>query len=64
MLQSRAVCRSSVGITGKEVEEKNQTVEGIIRKTEVDTENFTDEVTKRSAGDTKTSGSEGISFYK
>lgn len=28
---------------GKEVEEKNQTVQGTIRKTEVDTENFTDE---------------------
>ncbi|RYY30288.1 MAG: DUF2382 domain-containing protein [Sphingobacteriaceae bacterium] len=48
---------------GKEVEEKNQTVEGTIRKTEVDTENFTDESTKLT-GDTKTSGNEGGSFYK
>lgn len=41
---------------GKEVEEKNQTVQGTIRKTEVDTENFTDEAGKLSTGDTKTTG--------
>lgn len=37
---------------GKAVEEKNQTVEGTIRKTEVETENYTDEGAKL-PGDTK-----------
>ncbi|MGI4728781.1 MAG: DUF2382 domain-containing protein [Janthinobacterium lividum] len=41
---------------GKEVSEKNQTVEGTVRKTEVDTENFTDEATKLANGNTKTTG--------
>ncbi|MGI4750337.1 MAG: DUF2382 domain-containing protein [Janthinobacterium lividum] len=48
---------------GKEVSEKNQTVEGTVRKTEVDTENFTDQDTKLTSGDTKTTGTEG-GFYK
>ncbi|RYE29225.1 MAG: DUF2382 domain-containing protein [Sphingobacteriaceae bacterium] len=49
---------------GKEVSEKDQTVEGTVRKTEVDTENFTDQDTKLTSGDTKTTGNEGSSFYK
>lgn len=51
---------------GKEVEEKNQTVEGTVRKTEVDTENFTDEDTKLTSGDTKTTGTTNTDggFYK
>ncbi|RYE28865.1 MAG: DUF2382 domain-containing protein [Sphingobacteriaceae bacterium] len=49
---------------GKEVSEKNQTVEGTVRKTEVDTENFTDQDNKLTSGDTKTTGNEGSSFYK
>ncbi len=52
---------------GKEVEERNQTVQGTVRKTEVDTENFTDEAGKLSTGETKTSGgttSQEGGFYK
>ena len=49
---------------GKEVSEKDQTVEGTIRKTEVDTENFTDQDNKLTSGDTKTTGNEGSNFYK
>ncbi len=52
---------------GKEVEERNQTVQGTVRKTEVDTENFTDEASKLSTGKTKTSGgttSQEGGFYK
>jgi len=48
---------------GKEVEEKNQTVQGSVRKTEVDTENFTDKDTKLSSDDTKKTGDNG-NFYK
>lgn len=48
---------------GKEVEEKNQTVQGTVRKTEVDTENFTDQDTKLTSGDTKTTDQKG-GFYK
>ncbi len=48
---------------GKEVEEKNQTVQGTVRKTEVDTENFTDQDTKLASGTTKTTGNKD-GFYK
>ncbi len=51
---------------GKEAEEKNQTVQGTVRKTEVDTENFTDESGKLSTGETKTTGTTNTDggFYK
>jgi len=47
----------------KEVLENNQTVEGTVRKTEVDTENFTDE-TKKLGDKNKLSDEKGDSFYK
>lgn len=47
----------------KEVEENDQTVEGTVRKTEVDTENFTDETTKLTNKD-NLSGEQGSGFYK
>jgi len=50
---------------GKEVEETNQTVQGTIRKTEVDTENFTDDSTKLSnEGRNTTSTDDNGNFYK
>lgn len=50
---------------GKEVEETNQTVEGTVRKTEVDTENFTDDSTKLSTGGHNTTSTEDNGgFYK
>jgi uncharacterized protein (TIGR02271 family) len=48
----------------KEVQETNQTVEGTVRKTEVDTENFTDEASKLSGNQNKLPGEQGNSFYK
>ncbi|MGI4022782.1 MAG: DUF2382 domain-containing protein [Janthinobacterium lividum] len=48
----------------KEVEETNQTVEGTIRKTEVETENFTEEADKLATDKDKLTGNEGSSFYK
>ncbi|MGI4751926.1 MAG: YsnF/AvaK domain-containing protein [Janthinobacterium lividum] len=44
---------------GKEVEEKNQTVQGTVRKTEVDTENFTDEKSSLAADKTNLSAIKG-----
>lgn len=50
---------------GKEVEETNQTVQGTVRKTEVDTENFTDDSTKLSTGGHNTTSTEDNGgFYK
>jgi uncharacterized protein (TIGR02271 family) len=50
----------------KEVEEKNETVEGTVRKTEVETENFTEDLPKLTNDQTKLSGEEGSgnTFYK
>ncbi|MGI4020535.1 MAG: DUF2382 domain-containing protein [Janthinobacterium lividum] len=48
---------------GKEVEETNQTVQGTVRKTEVDTENFTDESAKL-VGGTKPTEDKDNSFSK
>jgi stress response protein YsnF len=48
----------------KEVQETNQTVEGTVRKTEVDTENFTGETIKISGRENKLPGEQGGSFYK
>ncbi|MGI4019986.1 MAG: YsnF/AvaK domain-containing protein [Janthinobacterium lividum] len=44
---------------GKEVEETNQTVQGTVRKTEVDTENFTDEKSSLAADKTALSAIKG-----
>ncbi|RYE22170.1 MAG: DUF2382 domain-containing protein [Sphingobacteriaceae bacterium] len=50
---------------GKEVEETNQTVQGTVRKTEVDTENFTDDSTKLSTGGKNTTSTDDNGgFYK
>lgn len=49
----------------KEAEEKNQTVQGTVRKTEVDTENFTDDSNKLSTdGSNTTSTEDNGGFYK
>lgn len=55
----------------KEVNENNETVQGTVRKTEVDTENFTDQDSKLSTGSTTTStgsttksANDSDSFYK
>jgi uncharacterized protein (TIGR02271 family) len=48
----------------KEVEETNQTVEGTVRKTEVETENFTEDTNKLTSDNDKTAGGQGSSFYK
>lgn len=48
----------------KEVQEINQTVEGTIRKTEVETENFTEETDKLSADKDKIAGDGESGFYK
>ena len=48
----------------KEVEETNQTVAGTIRKTEVETENFTEETNKSITDKNKLSGEQGSGFYK
>ncbi len=47
----------------KEVKENTETVQGTIRKTEVDTENFTDE-TSNFRDEKKLPGEEGENFYK
>lgn len=47
----------------KEVNENTETVQGTIRKTEVETENFTDETSKLT-DEKKLPGEEGESFYK
>lgn len=47
----------------KEVEENTETVQDTVRKTEVDTENFTDKDTKSASGDIKTTDEKG-GFYK
>ncbi|RYE27955.1 MAG: DUF2382 domain-containing protein, partial [Sphingobacteriaceae bacterium] len=50
---------------GKEVSEKDQTVEGTVRKTEVDTENFTENSNKLSTdGTSKITPENKDSFYK
>ncbi|MGI4898344.1 MAG: YsnF/AvaK domain-containing protein, partial [Janthinobacterium lividum] len=50
---------------GKEVEETSQTVQGTVRKTEVDTENFTDDSTKLSTGGKNTTSTDDKGgFYK
>ena len=43
----------------KEVEERDETVQGTVRKTEVETENFTEDSTKLTNNPTKLSGEEG-----
>jgi uncharacterized protein (TIGR02271 family) len=52
----------------KEVQENNETVQGTVRKTEVDTENFTDETNKltTNGGSATTNGTKGEQdgFYK
>lgn len=47
----------------KEVEENTETVQDTVRKTEVDTENFTDKDTKLASGNIKTTDDKG-GFYK
>ncbi len=51
---------------GKEVQETNETVEGTVRKTEIETENFTEDSAKLTNNPTKLSGEEGSgnTFYK
>ena len=46
----------------KQVEEKDQTVEGTVRKTEVETENFTDASTKLTTDTDKLSGETGSNY--
>lgn len=48
----------------KEIEEISQTVEGTIRKTEVETENFTGETNTSATDKNKISGDEKTGFYK
>ncbi|RYE26483.1 MAG: DUF2382 domain-containing protein, partial [Sphingobacteriaceae bacterium] len=48
----------------KEVHENTETVAGTIRKTEVETENFTEETDKLSTDKDKLSGNEESGFYK
>jgi uncharacterized protein (TIGR02271 family) len=48
----------------KEVEETNQTVEGTVRKTEVETENFTEGTDKIDTDKDRLTGNEGSGFYK